>query len=79
MLVSLNKNVWLWEWIKENWEDDLFKILNQNPPYYSKPNGLIKEVATLLKNKGYKAATNGKDIIIVMKEEEFIFLKLKYS
>jgi len=80
MLVSLNKNKWLYTWMREHWQEDLYKILSANDPYVKRPSTIKREVAKLLNSKGYKAKlTNGDDIIVTMKEEDYIFLKLRYQ
>jgi hypothetical protein len=82
MLVSLNKNPWLWNWIFElidakdpEFREYLISAFSKTRPEEIK-NRLIKK----LEDFGYKVKFGrNKDAIVVMKEEEYIFLKLKYS
>ena len=78
MLVSLDKNIWLYEWMTQTYGNEIYEIIDQKyPPRLS---DLRKQLVKLLINKGYKAHhTSTDDIIIAMTEEEFIFLKLKYQ
>lgn len=78
MLVSLDKNIWLYEWLTQTYGNEIYEIIDQKyPPRLS---DLRKQLAKLLISKGYKAHwTSGDDIIIAMTEEEYIFLKLKYE
>lgn len=79
MLVSLDKNKWLYNCLEDKYRDDLLVIaigLKDVVPRQEMREG----IARLLTNKGYKTKLTSKfDIIISMTEEEFIYLKLKYS
>lgn len=80
MLVSLQKNNWLYNWISDNWKSELTEIMTKEDPYVKRPNKIKKDLAQLLASKGYVTKVTGSgDIIISMTEEEFIFLKLKYQ
>jgi hypothetical protein len=80
MLVSLDKNKWLYDWLQENWQDDLYNIITVYDNEVPRPNEIRSKIVQMLCSYGYKAKLTSKfDIIISMKEEEFIFLKLKYS
>jgi hypothetical protein len=81
MLVSLNKNPWLWDWIYETVDPD-----NTIHQYFvmsfakTRPEEIKISMAKKLTEKGYKIKiTSGKDVIVIMTEEEFTFLKLKYQ
>jgi hypothetical protein len=79
MLVSLDKNKWLYDWMQENWQDDLYNIITVYDNEVPRPNEIRSKIAQMLCAKGYKTKITSKhDIIISMKEEEYIFLKLKY-
>lgn len=82
MLVSLNKNPWLWNWI--------YDLVDQKDPDFRKylisafartrPEEIKNKLVLKLEHFGYKVKiTKNNNAIIVMKEEEFIYLKLKYS
>jgi hypothetical protein len=80
MLVSLDKNKWLFDWMQDNWQDEIYVIITQLDPYVKRPSVMRKLIGKMLQDKGYKVKITSKhDLIIAMKEEEFIFLKLKYS
>jgi hypothetical protein len=80
MLVSLDKNKWLFDWIQDNWQTDIYNILTELDPNVPRPNVLRTKIAKLLQQKGFTTKVTSKhDIIISMKDEEFTFLKLKYS
>ena len=80
MLVSLQKNNWLYDWISDNWKSELTELMTKEDPYVKRPTNIKKDLAQLLAAKGYKTKVTGKgDIIISMTEEEYVFLKLKYS
>lgn len=79
MLVSLDKNKWLFDWIQDNWQNDIHNILLELDPHVPRPNVLRYKIAKLLESKGYKTKVTSKhDVIISIKEEDFVFLKLKY-
>ncbi len=78
MLVSLNKNKWLLEWMKDNWREETLNIFTLVDSFSSRPN-IAREFSNLLIKNGYKTkVTKNNDVIIVMTEEEFVFLKLEY-
>lgn len=78
MLVSLDKNIWLYEWMTQTYGNEIYEIIDQKYPPRLKD--LRKQLTNLLVSKGYKAHwTSSDDIIIAMTEEEYIFLKLKYA
>ena len=80
MLISLDKNKWLFDWIQDNWQNDIRDILLELDPEVPRPNELRKQIAQMLMAKGYKVKVTRKfDLIISMKEEDFIILKLKYQ
>jgi hypothetical protein len=80
MLVSLDKNKWLYEWIQDKWQDDIYNILIAMEPDVPRPNELRAKIAQLLQSKGYKAKVTSKfDVLIAMKDEDFIILKLRYE
>jgi hypothetical protein len=80
MFVSLDKNKWLYDWMQENWQDDLFNIIFFQDDGVPRPNHLRSQIAQMLCSKGYKAKLTSKfDILISMKEEEYILLKLRYQ
>lgn len=82
MIISLNKNSWLWNWI--------YDIVNHKDPDFSeylitafsktRPEDMKIQLIMKLASFGYKVKiTSTKDALISMTEEEYIFLKLKYS
>lgn len=78
MLVNLSKNHWLWDWLQEKYQEDLFNMVISIEDASHKK--MREGIARLLESKGYKTKLTSKyDIIISMTEEEFIYLKLKYS
>lgn len=80
MLVSLDKNKWLYEWMQDKWRDDLLVIIMGLEDIVPRPNKMREGIAKLLTSKGYKTKLTSKfDIIISMTEEEYIVLKLKYE
>lgn len=80
MLISLDKNKWLYDWMQDQWQDELFEIINATGSPVPRPNQIRARLCHLLVSKGYKAKLTSKfDIIIPMKDQDYIFLKLKYS
>ena len=80
MLVSLDKNKWLFDWIQDNWQKDIYNILIEMDPNVPRPNILRSKIARLLDSKGFKTKVTSKhDVIISMKEEDYTFLRLKYE
>ena len=80
MLVSLDKNKWLFEWIQDNWQKDIYEIFLALDPNVPRPNVLRKQIAKLLESKGFKTKVTRKhDVIISMRDEDYVFLKLKYE
>ena len=82
MLVSLNKNPWLWNWIYElvDHKDPEFREYLLTAFSRTKPEEIKNRLVKKLEDFGYKVKfTRNKDAIIVMREEEYAFLKLKYE
>jgi len=80
MLVSLDKNKWLYDWLQEKYHDDILGIVIGLEDVVPRPNKMREGIATLLETKGYKVKLTSKfDVIIAMTEEEYILLKLKYE
>jgi hypothetical protein len=80
MLVSLDKNKWLYDWLQETYHDDLLTIIVGIDDGVPRPNKMREGIAKLLSSRGYKTKLTSKfDIIIAMTEEEYILLKLKYE
>lgn len=80
MLVSLDKNKWLYDWLQDKYHDDLLAIVLGLEDVVPRPNKMREGIAKLLTTKGYKTKLTRKfDIIISMTEEEYMFLKLKYE
>jgi hypothetical protein len=80
MLVSLDKNKWLFDWIQDNWQEDIYNIIMETDPNVPRPNIMRIRIARMLQEKGYKTKiTRQHDIIISMKEEDYIILKLRYQ
>jgi hypothetical protein len=80
MLVSLDKNKWMYEWIQDQWRDDLLAIILGLEDVVPRPNNMRKGIAKLLESNGYVTKLTSKfDIIISMSEKEYILLKLKYE
>ena len=79
MLISLDKNKWLYNWLQEKYQDELYNIITNEGIEVPRPNELRARLVQLLNSKGYKAKLTRKfDIIISMKDEDYTFLKLKY-
>jgi|694.fasta_scaffold04297_33 hypothetical protein len=82
MLVSLNKNQWLWAYIYEKVDSMDPEFRNYLVTNFSKtrPEEIKTQVLRKFETFGYKVKlTSSKDAIISMKEEEYMFLKLKYQ
>jgi hypothetical protein len=80
MLVSLDKNKWMYEWIQDRWQDDLLAIILGLEDVVPRPNNMRKGIAKLLESNGYVTKLTSKfDIIISMSEKEYILLKLRYE
>ena len=79
MLISLDKNKWLYNWLQEKYQDELYNIITNEGIEIPRPNELRARLVQLLNSKGHKAKLTRKfDIIISMKDEDYSFLKLKY-
>ena len=79
MLISLDKNKWLYDWLQEHYQEELYNIITAEEKAVPRPNELRARLVSLLNSKGYKAKLTRKfDIIISIKDEDFVFLKLKY-
>lgn len=79
MLISLDKNKWLYNWLQEKYQDELYNIITNEGIEVPRPNELRARLVQLLNSKGHKAKLTRKfDIIISMKDEDYTFLKLKY-
>ncbi len=80
MLVSLDKNKWLYDWMQDNWQEELYNIITVNGKEVPRPNDIRARLNNLLISKGYNTKLTSKfDIIISMTEEQYVFLKLKYA
>lgn len=82
MLVSIEKNIWLWNWIYDliDDKDPEFREYLTTAFARTKPEEIKRKLLLRLENFGYKVKfTSNKDCIIIMTEQEFIFLKLKYN
>lgn len=79
MLVSLDKNKWLYDWMHDNWNKDIQNIIFNEEFKVYRPNEMREKIHGLLLAKGYKAKLTRKfDIIISMSEAQYVYLKLKY-
>lgn len=81
MIVSLNKNQWLFAWIKDRWHDDIYSFMHQKLPniHNTDQNYTRKFLRDFLETKGYIAKIMDTDMLLSMSEEEFAFLRLKYE
>lgn len=82
MLVSLNKNKWLWNYIYEKIDkmDPEFREYLVTTFSKTRPEEMHTIILKKFETFGYRLKfTSSKDVIIAMTEEEYIFLKLKYS
>lgn len=81
MLVYLSKNEWVYNWLGDRWKDEMLQILNDHPGLSIKTITEYKRaIGKLLEEHGYRyKVTSNHDLIVVMSEEEYIFLKLKYE
>jgi hypothetical protein len=80
MLVSLDKNKWLYDWMQENYQEDLYNIIVGYNDEVIRTKEMRSMIAKMLSSKGYKTKLTSKfDIIIAMSEKEYILLKLKYE
>jgi hypothetical protein len=79
MLVSVNKNKWLYDWMRDQWQSEIYDIIANDPQQTPRPNTIKRQMANLLTSKGYQSrVTTRGDIILSMKDEEYTFLALKY-
>ena len=70
MLISLDKNKWLFDWIQDNWQDDLYNIITVYDTEVTRPNEVRSKIVQIC-SKGHKTKVTSKnDIIILMKENE---------
>lgn len=66
--------------MQDCWQEELAANLKLYDEIVPRPNLMRKSVASMLNSKGYKTKLTSKfDVIISMKEEEYVYLKLKYS
>jgi len=66
--------------MQEEYHNDLLAVMIGIDDVVPRPNKIREGIAKLLSSKGYKTKLTSKfDIIIVMTEEEYILLKLKYE
>jgi hypothetical protein len=82
MLVSLNKNRWLWKYIYERVDkaDPELRDYLANTFAKTVPQEINVRVLRKFETLGYKLRfTSSRDVIISMKEEEYVYLKLKYE
>ena len=80
MLISLDKNKWLYDWMQDNWQEELYNIITVYGKEVPRPNEIRSRLNNLLISKGYNTKLTSKfDIIISMTEEQYVFLKLKYA
>jgi hypothetical protein len=80
MLVSLDKNKWLYDWMQDRFHNDLLAIIMGLDDVVPRPHKMREGITKLLTAHGYKTKVTSKfDVIISMKEEEYIILKLKYQ
>lgn len=81
-VVSIKKNPWLWDWIYEKVDQDPeFRSYLVTEFAETRPEEIKGRLIMKLEDFGYKIklTPTGKDSLIAMSEEEYIFLKLKYS
>jgi hypothetical protein len=70
----------MYEWIQDQWRDDLLAIILGLEDVVPRPNNMRKGIAKLLESNGYVTKLTSKfDIIISMSEKEYILLKLRYE
>ena len=80
MLISLDKNRWLYDWMQDNWQEELYSIITSNGKEVPRPNDIRSRLNNLLISKGYNTKLTSKfDIIISMTEQQYVLLKLKYA
>lgn len=85
MLISLNKNKWLYDWMQDKWYDDVMPLFHEAAgsdfPYIPDTKPLYQKLANLLSSKGYKSKTtkDGTDLLVFIPDEEYTFNKIKYS
>lgn len=84
MLVSLSKNKWLYDWMKDQWPDEIIPLFHEaagiNFPYIPNTKPLHQNLAIILSSKGHeaKATKNGKDLLVSIPDEEYTFMLIKY-
>jgi len=80
MLVSLDKNKWLYDWLQDRFHNDLLAIIMGLDDNVPRPHKMREGIVKLLAAHGYKTKLTRKfDVIISMSEKEYTFLKLKYE
>lgn len=81
MIVSIDKNQWLFKWMSDCWRKDIHRYMHQRLPQYRLNNEDFNRnfLADFLATKGYTAKVTDNDILLSISEEEFVFLKLKYA
>jgi hypothetical protein len=80
MLVSLDKNKWLYDWMRDRFYKDLLSIIVGFDDSVPRPHKMREGIAKILTAHGYKTKLTRKfDVIISMSEKEYTFLKLKYE
>jgi len=81
MLVYLSKNEWIYGWLQDRWGIEMLQILNEHPGLSIKTiNEYKRAIAKLLEENGYRVkVTSTSDLIIVLSEQDYIMLKLRYE
>jgi len=84
MLIALNKNRWLFDWMQDKWYDEVMPLFREATgsdfPFHPDTKLLNKKLAILLSSKGYKskATKENNDLLIFIPDEELTFLRIKY-
>ena len=60
MLISLDKNKWLYNWLQEKYQDELYNMVTSGGIEVPRPNELRAKLVQLLNSKGHKAKLTSK-------------------
>lgn len=83
MFVSLNKNQFLYDWMRDKWHSEILEELVESKVWYRNKedvNFAKRKLALFLCGKGYVSkVTSRNDILIFIPDQEFVYLRLKYE
>ena len=59
MLISLDKNKWLYDWMQDQWQDELFEIINAKGSPVPRPNLDLPPLADTTDRDGSSGGGSG--------------------